>query len=459
MDQEAKQSQTGFTGARFHREREQTIRQQINAILFAFASGRRAFDVAVAALGQACSDEETQTLLAQCLQDLVNNHHIPYKLAVDLFDAALVAGHMPSIHAPSLPAPSFPDADLDAALARFHGARLRRHARAGTRMSDSFASARIHTSEPPTIGHLLRDRFVLDTELGRGGMGTVYRAVDRRRLEAVAPQPYVALKLLNGPLANRPEALAALGAETRRAQELAHPNIVTVHDCDRDGPHPFIVMEWLRGSSLKTALHEDAGFIGSPRAYRAVMDLCAGLAYAHSRGVAHADLKPANLFLCENGRLKILDFGISSKVLSDQRESFDRSNFSSNKESPNENRSAHIWPSSKKAAAEDGGDVAVVLTPAFTSPERICGRGPSLRDDIYALGCLVHLMLNGRHPFNRMSAVEAREKRLAPPALPSLNASARRVVDMALSFDENLRPADAGAFLDAFASGARSDAL
>ncbi|MBB3808152.1 serine/threonine-protein kinase [Pseudochelatococcus contaminans] len=388
-------------------------------------------------------------MLAQCLQDLVNSHRIPYKLAVDLFDTALAEGA----------APPFPAADLDAALAAFHGARLRRHARTDTRMSDSLAPARMHAQEPPTIGHLLRDRFVLDTVLGRGGMGTVYRAVDRRRLEAGAPQPYVALKLLNGPLANRPEALAALGAETRSAQELAHPNIVTVHDCDRDGPHPFIVMEWLRGSSLKTVLHGDADFVGSQRAYRAVVDLCAGLAYAHYHGVAHADLKPGNLFLCENGRLKILDFGISSKVLSDQREPFDRSNFAPNKESPGENRSAQIRPGSMKAATEDGGDVVVVLTPAFTSPERICGRGPSLRDDIYALGCLVHLMLNGRHPFNRMSAVEARERRLVPPALPSLGASARRVVDLALSFDENLRPADAGAFLDAFSSGARRDVL
>ncbi len=159
---------------------------------------------------------------------------------------------------------------------------------------------------------VLRDRFILENELGRGGMGIVYRAIDRRRLEAGARQPYVAIKMLNLSFASHPDALRGTGggdpahAGSRRS---AHHH---VYDFDRDGTHAFIVMELLEGVGLDRLLREEPTFCGSEDAQRVLRDLMEALAFTHSRGAIHADLKPGNLFLCADGRLKVLDFGISA---------------------------------------------------------------------------------------------------------------------------------------------------
>ncbi|WP_341988650.1 serine/threonine-protein kinase [Azorhizobium sp. AG788] len=313
--------------------------------------------------------------------------------------------------------PPEPQRQLDAALASFRGARTRHDARkaaAGEARAYPVAEA---PPERSMIGEMLRERFVLDKELGRGGMGVVYRAVDRRRLEAQARRPYVAVKLLAGDFRAHPDALRAMEAEARRTQDLPHPNIVTVHDFDRDGDHVFMVMELLEGRSLDAVLKDSTlDFIGSPDAYRAVGELCAGLALAHGRGVVHADLKPANLFLCTDGTLKILDFGISS------------------------------------AARDEGGfdgSQLDALTPVYASPERLRGDPRDPRDDIYALGCLIHLMMTGRHPFGRISALDALAKGLTPEPLPQLRPQEQAALRAALAFDPEQRLADAYAFLQA----------
>ncbi len=310
-----------------------------------------------------------------------------------------------------------PERQLDAALASFRGARTRHDARKAVAGEARAYPAAEALPERNMIGQMLRDRFVLDAELGRGGMGVVYRAVDRRRLEAQARRPYVAVKLLAGDFRAHPDALRAMEAEARRTQDLPHPNIVTVHDFDRDGDHVFMVMELLEGRSLDAVLKDpDLGFIGSAEAYQAVGELCAGLALAHARGVVHADLKPANLFLCADGTLKILDFGISS------------------------------------AARDEGGfdgSLLDALTPVYASPERLRGEPRDPRDDIYALGCLIHLMMTGRHPFGRVSALDALAKGLRPQPLPQLRPHEAAAVQAALAFDPQARLADAHAFIAA----------
>ncbi|MDQ0509459.1 serine/threonine-protein kinase [Ancylobacter amanitiformis] len=310
-----------------------------------------------------------------------------------------------------------PQRHLDAALAAFRGVRTRHDARkaaSGEARAYPVAEA---SPERNMIGHMLRDRFVLDKELGRGGMGVVYRAVDRRRLEAQARRPYVALKLLAGDFRTHPDALRAMEAEARRTQDLPHPNIVAVHDFDRDGDHVFMVMELLEGRSLDVALKDpNPGFVGSPAAHRAVGELCAGLALAHARGVVHADLKPANLFLCIDGTLKILDFGISC------------------------------------AARDDGGfdgSRLDAMTPVYASPERLRGARRDPRDDVYALGCLIHLMMTGHHPFGRATALDALAKGMAPAPLPLLRPQEQAAVRDALAFAPEDRLADAQAFLRA----------
>lgn len=304
---------------------------------------------------------------------------------------------------------------LGSALSAYEGLRLRRYARETT---EGAVRPPLQTKPEAEAqkGMVLRDRFILENELGRGGMGIVYRAIDRRRLEAGARQPYVAIKMLNLSFASHPDALRALEAETRRTQDLADPRITTVYDFDRDGTHAFIVMELLEGVGLDRLLREEPTFCGSEDAQRVLRDLMEALAFTHSRGAIHADLKPGNLFLCADGRLKVLDFGIS----------------------------AVAGQNALEEAPING------LTPSYACPERNEGGPPSASDDVYALGCLVHLLLTGRHPYDRMSGSEAKAAGIAPYELPMLPPAARRAVNAALSFDEAQRPADAGAFLAAF---------
>ncbi len=434
----------------------------IDAALTAFVTGRRPFEQLVEDLrGLMVARTDGLAAVSSALQTFINGGRMPYDLAVLVYqdvarDPAPVAATaapsdapLPGARAPrpdggaeddiqgkvdavvlqaligqfkdfrkgSAPRAQEPERQLDAALASFRGARTRHDARNAAAGAPRVYAVAPAAPERNMVGTMLRDRFVLDAELGRGGMGVVYRAVDRRRLEAQARRPYVAVKLLAGEFRAHPDAVRAMEAEARRTQELRHPNIVAVHDFDRDGDHVFMVMELLEGRSLDAVLKDPTqAFVGTPAAYRAVGELCAGLALAHGRGVVHADLKPANLFLCSDGTLKILDFGIAS------------------------------------AARDDGGfDGASLdaMTPVYASPERLRGEPRDARDDIYALGCLVHLMMNGRHPFGRVTALEAMDKHLAPEALPMLRPQEQAAVDAALAFGADARLADAYAFLKA----------
>ena len=310
---------------------------------------------------------------------------------------------------------------LDSALESFRGVRLRRDAtKAAEGTGRSFElPAETTTGEERSVGvgTILKGRFVLDREIGRGGMGIVYRAVDRRRLEASHQQPYVALKLLSADMRRSPETLRALEAEARRAQELSHPNIVTVFDFDRDAAHIFVVMELLQGRPLDAVLGEAGpSGLGFEASRRLVDEICRGLAYAHERGVIHCDLKPANVFVTDPGGIKILDFGLAIAKRG----------------------------GSYEAAALDG------YTPAYASPDILEGKPRHPSDDVYALGCLVYVMLTGRHPFGRSSAVEAREQRLEAARPDAIPGPAWRSLRRALSFDRDHRQADAELFRAAY---------
>jgi predicted Ser/Thr protein kinase len=308
------------------------------------------------------------------------------------------------------------DRQLDAALASFRGARLRRDAtkssEGSARAFDFAALSKSGADSAVAVGAILKNRFVLDREIGRGGMGVVYRAVDRRRLEAMHNQPYVAVKLLTGDVRRSPDALRALEAEARRAQELAHPNIVNTYDFDRDGAQIFIVMELLEGRPLDAVLRESPDGLGFEASRKIVEGICAGLAYAHGRGVAHCDLKPANVFVEAGGGVKLLDFGIAT------------------------------------AGWAGGFDLASLnaYTLAYASPEMLQGEPRDPRDDTYALGCLIYVVLTGRHPFERASALEARDRELTPKRPPRIPGPAWAALRGALAFDRAKRIKSAGAF-------------
>jgi len=210
-----------------------------------------------------------------------------------------------------------------------------------------------------SVGSVVRDRFELVAELGAGGMGTVYRALDRRKQEAEDESPYVAIKLLGEDFKQHPRAFVTLQRETKKTQALAHPNIVTVYDFDRDGDVIYMTMEELKGKTLEDILAEQAGIpIDKEQGLSIIRGIAQGLIFAHSKGIIHSDLKPGNIFVTDENQVKILDFGIARVV--------DESSYS------------------------DRYDVSELsaLTPRYASIDMLEHKPPDPRDDLFALGII-----------------------------------------------------------------------
>ncbi|ASL47042.1 Serine/threonine-protein kinase PK-1 [Burkholderia sp. AD24] len=280
-------------------------------------------------------------------------------------------------------------------------------------------------------GDTLNNRFVLEECLGVGGMGTVYKALDLRKLEASDRKPYLAIKVLNVQFRGNPNSLVALQREARKAQVLAHRNIITVYDFDRDGPIVYLTMEYLTGKPLSQLLRTP-GYQGMPvrAALPIVRGMCSALAYAHERGFVHCDFKPANVFLTTNAEVKVIDFGIARV--------FQR---------PEEESDATVF---------DPGSLGA-LTPAYASPEMIEHREPDPRDDIYALGCITYELLTGHHPYDRLSATQARNADFKLQRPPDLDTKQWRALRAALSFDRNTRMPSVTRFIAEFDNEARAE--
>lgn len=280
-------------------------------------------------------------------------------------------------------------------------------------------------------GDTLNNRFVLEECLGVGGMGTVYKALDLRKLEASDRKPYLAVKVLNVQFRGNPNSLVALQREARKAQVLAHRNIITVYDFDRDGPIVYLTMEYLSGKPLSQLLRTP-GYQGMPvrAALPIVRGMCSALAYAHERGFVHCDFKPANVFLTTNAEVKVIDFGIARV--------FQR---------PEEESDATVF---------DPGSLGA-LTPAYASPEMIEHREPDPRDDIYALGCIIYELLTGHHPFDRLSATQARNADFKPQRPANLDAKQWRALRATLSFDRQTRMPSVVRFIAEFDNEARAE--
>jgi hypothetical protein len=275
-------------------------------------------------------------------------------------------------------------------------------------------------------GRLLKKRFVLEDVLGSGGMGVVYKTRDLRKVEAQDSNPYIATKILGGNFKDHPKAFMTLQQEAVKSQKLAHPNIVTVHDFDRDGNTIFMTMELLKGDPLDSLLRLEAPF-SKETCLRYFSELCSGLEYAHKRGLIHSDLKPENIFVTAGGTVKILDFGIARAASLEQQ----GSNF-------------------------DAGKLGA-LTPAYATLEMLKGEPPSFSDDIYALACVLYIMLTGKHPYARLSAAEAQAKNLKPARPAVLNNIEWQALSQALSFSRAKRPASVAEFRAAFMPEKRSN--
>jgi two-component system LytT family response regulator len=259
------------------------------------------------------------------------------------------------------------------------------------------------------IGRTLSHYKVLE-EIGRGGMGVVYRALDTTLGREVA------LKVLGASAGREPEQERRLKQEARAAASLAHPAVAVVYEIDEADGATFIAMELVRGRPLAALL---AGTPLEPiRALDLAIEIAEGLAEAHARGVVHRDLKPKNVMLTESGHVKIIDFGLA-KLLRP------RPPFESGADTP-------AWG--------DTDPGRILGTAAYMSPEQVRGAEVDARSDLFAFGALLYEMLSGEAAFRRETGVETLHAvlkepapRLPDPGLGAAGPVVQRVLDRCLA--------------------------
>lgn len=269
-------------------------------------------------------------------------------------------------------------------------------------------------TKPVKVGGILKDRFKLLEIIGYGGMGYVFRALDLVKVQAQDSNPYVAIKVLSNAFKKHSKAFIAMQREASKAQRLAHPNITTVYDFDRDNDTIYMTMELLHGQPFDKLIAQlPAGGLPQQIALRYIEDLCHGLAYAHKQQLIHCDLKPANIFLCDSGAVKLLDFGITRAFKNEHQSSKDDTLFD---------------PAKLKA-----------LTPAYASLEMFRGEPPDPRDDIYAVACVTYELLTGNHPYKKIAADKALELNLKPPPVKGLSRRQQKALLDALALERDKR--------------------
>ena len=243
-------------------------------------------------------------------------------------------------------------------------------------------------------------RFELVRELGRGGFGVVWEAKDRELGRRVA---FKAVRA--GPArALREERLLV---EAEAAAQLSHPNIVSLHEVGRSEGGPYLVLELLEGTTLGKRLQE--GTLAAREAAHVATEVARGLAHAHAHGVVHRDLKPENVFLCRDGQVKVLDFGL-----------------------------AYAFGHRRQAGGTSG----------YMAPEQVEGAPEDERTDVWALGAMLFEMLAGRRPFEDRRSLRAR----APALEVQGQAALGELVERMLATRPVDRPRDGGEVLEALAA-------
>jgi serine/threonine protein kinase len=227
--------------------------------------------------------------------------------------------------------------------------------------------------------------------LGAGGMGEVYRARDERLDREVA------IKVLPADLAEDADRLARFEREAKAVASLSHPNILAIHDFGREGTVTFAVTELLDGDTLEDLI--GAGGVPQRKAIDYCRQIADGLAAAHDKGVVHRDVKPANVIVNREGRVKILDFGLA-------------------KLEPLTDAEAPTMAVTSGAGTAPG---AVLGTVGYMAPEQVRGLEADHRADIFSLGAILYELLTGHRAFRAESAVETMSAILKedPPDLGS----------------------------------------
>lgn len=244
-------------------------------------------------------------------------------------------------------------------------------------------------TDPGHSEGLVAGRYQIEGRLGAGGMGEVYKARDRKLRRDVA------IKRLPPAVAGDAEHRRQLLREARSAAQISHQNVATLHDVIEDGDELYLVMELAEGTTLRSMLDQPLDPLD---AVRMLEDVASGLAAAHHRGVVHYDLKPSNLMVSADGRVKILDFGLARA------------------------RAASVDPDSSTTSVLDAGP-AGAGTPPYMSPEVMLGKRADARADLFSLGVVFYQMLTGKNPFmaSTSPAVVDRILNHEPPPVVSVN--------------------------------------
>ena len=221
------------------------------------------------------------------------------------------------------------------------------------------------------IEKILNDRYHLESELGQGGMGTVYRAHD-----SVLDRD-VALKLMSSPRLGT-EGLSRLLVEAQTIAKLKHPNIVTVYDAGEVENQPYVVMEYIQGDTLNE--HELDGFVEIVQVAR---QICAALLYAHEQNIIHRDLKPENVIIEPDGTVRLMDFGLAISTAS--------------------------------RMTEKG---LIMGTVYYMSPEQAFGREITPQSDLYSLGVILYELTTKRLPFEAEDALAVITQHIHAPVVP-----------------------------------------
>jgi formylglycine-generating enzyme required for sulfatase activity/predicted Ser/Thr protein kinase len=272
------------------------------------------------------------------------------------------------------------------------------------------------------VGDILQGRFSLVALIGEGGMSRVFKAIDLRRAEAGATDPYVAVKVLTEPFNEYFGSVVALQREAHKLQSMAHPNIVRVIDCDRDGQTVFMTMEYLAGRSLQEILRSSGTSGMEPSAALSLVAAVGdALDYAHRNHIVHGDLKPGNVIVTERGTVKVIDFGMAKFIAR-----------------------ADIAPDLK--TSKDTTPKAI--TPRYASPEMAAGHDPEPTDDVYALACIAYEALGGKDPFGRQSQPTTRDPHFQLPRPPRMPTHQYLALVRALAFDRQNRTPSVRRFLD-----------
>ncbi len=254
-------------------------------------------------------------------------------------------------------------------------------------------------STPPLgVGEILCGRYVIESQLDNGGMGTVYKALDQSRSEHTDADAHVAIKVLHEKTRSRSDVLAKLRREYFCAQALSHRSIIKVYELDLQQV-PFFSMELVDGENLPSLMRRFHP-LPLPRAYvwAVLREVGEGLAHAHDRRVIHGDIKPQNIMVTNCGEVRILDFGTS-------------------------------------------GGSATAMTPAYASCDLLEGREADPRDDLFSLACMSYELLAGEHPFQHRRTTEARSQKIAPPRPPGLSGRQWKALMQGLAWERADRPA------------------